>query len=205
MTDPIRTLLLARHGRTAWNAEARAQGHLDVPLDEDGEEQAATLASALSGRTVQRIWSSDLQRAARTADVIASGVGLPVDLDARLREFDVGERQGLTVTEFAERFPELPTGWEGYVGGHGVPGAESVDDVRQRVVLALRECAAALKPGETGVVVMHGAALRVGLFGLLDWSWEQVLDVAPIRNCHLVEVRFDAEDRVQLVAYNTSG
>lgn len=204
LTDAVRTLLLVRHGRTAWNAEQRAQGHADVPLDEVGRQQAVALTQALSARRIARVWSSDLARAAQTAAVVADAFDVEIEYDARLREFDVGERQGLTATEFSARFPSVPLGWGGYFGDHGVPGAETVEEVRSRVMAAIRSCAQALDPGELGVVVMHGAALRVGLFGLLGWPWELVDDVAPMRNCHWAEVRFDASDRVQLAAYNAA-
>lgn len=198
------TLLLVRHGRTSWNAQGRAQGHADVPLDETGLAQAERLADVLAKRAVDRLWSSDLSRASQTAAVISARTGLDVVFDPRLREFDVGERQGLTLTEFTSRFPDAPAVWVG-VGDHPVvPGAESTDQVRDRMLAVLRECRAALAPGHTGVVLSHGAALRVGLFELLGWSWEFSHSLRTLDNCAWAELRFE-NDGVQLAAYNVAG
>jgi phosphatidylethanolamine-binding protein (PEBP) family uncharacterized protein len=67
MTTPFRTppIILIRHGETAWNAERRLQGHLDIDLNAEGERQAALLAAALAGETIDLVVSSDLARAAR--------------------------------------------------------------------------------------------------------------------------------------------
>ncbi len=198
------TLLLVRHGQTSWNAQGRAQGHVDVPLDDTGLAQAEQLADALAKRSVDRLWSSDLSRASQTAAVISARTGLDVEVDPRLREFDVGERQGLTLAEFTTRFPDAPAVWVG-VGDHPVvPGAESTDQVRDRMLGALNECRAGLAPGQTGVVLSHGAALRVGLFELLGWSWEDSHSVCALGNCAWAEVRFDAQGQAQLLSYNVA-
>lgn len=204
-----RTLLLVRHGRTSWNAEGRAQGHADVPLDEIGHEQAAELGRrlvhSLADHDVTGLWSSDLTRATQTAAEVAGMIGLPVRYDERLREFNVGERQGLTHAEFTERFPDHPPGLIGYDGHPPVSGAESAELVRKRMDAALQAILAEMEPGETGVVVLHGASLRVALLDLLGWPWQQVAGLAPVRNCHWTEVRINANGEAVLVAYNTSG
>ena len=94
-----------------------------------------------------RLWSSDLARAAQTADHVAAATGLEVEEDARLREFDVGERQGLTWDEAVARFPGSPTasGWG--AAAQGVPGAETDADVGRRIVPAVEDCFAALGAG----------------------------------------------------------
>ena len=61
MHEPTRVFAL-RHGQTAWNAERRIQGQLDVPLDDTGRWQAARLAQALAEEGLAAIYSSDLQR-----------------------------------------------------------------------------------------------------------------------------------------------
>ena len=95
------TILLARHGETDWNRERRFQGHADPPLNETGREQARTLAAELAGEELDAVYTSDLARANETAKIIASRLGVPVVVDAELREIDVGEWQGLTWPEAA--------------------------------------------------------------------------------------------------------
>ena len=82
-----RTVVLWRHGRTAYNATARLQGQVDIPLDEVGRWQADEAAAWLEARFhPQRIVSSDLGRAVATAEALAGRCGVDVELDDRLRE-----------------------------------------------------------------------------------------------------------------------
>ena len=198
----VSRLVLLRHGRTEWNHLRRAQGHAPVPLDEVGHQQAKRAAVLLADLAPVRLWSSDLERAAQTAGHVAEAVGLEVEWDERLREFAVGERQGLTFDEAVERWPHL-AGAEGFHETlRGIPGAESEHDVARRVVPALEEALDALDPGETGVVVTHGAALKVGLCGLLGWPVEQATDLGVLDNCAWASVvRRDGARAVRLESY----
>lgn len=183
-----RTLVLLRHGRTEWNRVGRAQGHADVPLDAAGRAQAAAVAPVVAALGPARLWSSDLARAAETARYLAEACGLPVEEDPRLREFSVGERTGLTWPESVARFPWIASGVGLGERLSDVPGAESAADVRARIVPAVRDCLAALAPGETGVAVTHGAALKLALGGLLGWDDGVVRGLLVLDNCHWATV-----------------
>ena len=198
-----RSLVLVRHGETDWNAEQRAQGHADVPLNDLGRAQAAAVASALATFSPVRLWSSDLSRALQTAAYVAAATGLAIEPDARLREYDVGKRSGLTVEEFAEQFPEEHAAW--LVGDDSllVPGEETTEQVRDRVLPALLECWQSLAPGETGVVMLHGACLKVGLMGMLGWSWELSRSLRGVENCAYTVVSEHAvRGHLVLTSYN---
>jgi len=178
-----RRLVLLRHGRTEWNHVRRAQGHAPVPLDETGHDQAKRAAVLLADLRPVRLWSSDLERAAQTARHVADAVGLEVEYDERLREFAVGERQGMTLAEALERWPHI-AGAEGFHEQlRGVPGAETESDVLRRIVPAVEERLEALGPGETGIVVTHGAALKLALCGLLGWPTELAGTLGVLDNC----------------------
>jgi glucosyl-3-phosphoglycerate phosphatase len=169
-----RRLVLWRHGRTAWNLLGRAQGHAQVPLDDVGEGQASVASARLASYQPGFIWSSDLVRAVQTADALARLTGLEVRQDKRLREFDVGERQGMTMLEFARSRPDLYQQWANGDLSVEIPAAEPTDDVAARMREVLHEAADAVGPGQTGVVVGHGASLRVGIatfFGLPPRHW----------------------------------
>lgn len=198
-----RRLVLIRHGRTAWNLEGRAQGHTDVSLDDTGRAQARAMAPYVAAMQPVALWSSDLARARETAAYVESATGLTATLDRRLREFDVGRRAGLTVAEFAARFPDEHAVWaSGHVTG-GVPGAETVADVTARMVPALREALATTPAGTTSVVVSHGAALRVSLAALLCWPEGLDLSLRGMDNCGWTTVEHDpVRDRLRLASYN---
>jgi probable phosphoglycerate mutase len=154
------TLFVARHGQTDWNREHRWQGWADPPLNAAGREQAGELGESLADRGIEVVVSSDLRRAAETAEIAAARFGLPVQLDTRLREVDVGEWSGLTSAEVEARYPEGyrrrregRTGWE-----HG----EELGAMAERVVSSLLEIAES-HPGRRVLVVTHGGPVRATL------------------------------------------
>ena len=203
--EPGRRLVVLRHGRTAWNAIGRAQGHADVELDDIGHAQAAAVAPYLTSLGPTAVWTSDLARARQTCRHLEEATGLEATTDLRLREFDVGARQGLTIPEFGEKYPEEYAAWVRGDGTLWLPGAEVPSDVLDRTVPALQDCLAALGPGETGIVITHGACLKVGVVGLLGWELEAARSFRGIDNCAWVTVEELAfEGRLRLSGYNES-
>ncbi len=114
-----------------------------------------------------------------------------------MREFSVGERQGLTWAEAIERFPWIAQGVGLGERLAGVPGSESDDDVRTRIVPAVEECLGALAAGETGVVVGHGASLKIALAGLLGWDEPVVRTLSVLDNCRWATVLAPAGDQTR--------
>lgn len=164
MGDSKRTIVFAvRHGETEWNLVGRSQGHLDSPLTDRGVNQAHALAKRLRGRGVDVIYSSDLGRASRTANIIAGELNLNVHIDARLRERHLGLLQGMTHTEFSERFSKayaaLASGDPEYV----IPGGESARQRYSRCISCCTELVARHR-GRTILLVMHGGLLMSLLY-----------------------------------------
>jgi len=196
-----RTLVLLRHGQTAWNLEGRAQGHADVPLDEAGRSQAAQAAAVLTGAGATTLWSSDLGRARETAEIVGAACGLTPLLDKRLREFDIGVRSGLTWAEFGERHPVEYAGW---LAGESipVPGEESEDEVEDRMGEVLRECLASLADDESAIVVSHGACIKSGIGALLDWPVGSSRGrLVGMENCSWARL-VEHDGRLRLASYN---
>lgn len=204
-SEPGRRLVLVRHGRTAWNHVGRAQGHADVELDEAGHEQAAAVAPYLALLEPTALWTSDLARARQTCGYLEQESGLSATEDERLREYDVGARQGLTMAEFAERFPAEHAAWSRGDSALHVEGAESASDVEARMLPALRDCIDALGQGETGIVVTHGACLKVGVVALLGWPRELGTTLRGVDNCAWVTVEeLGRGGRLRMAGYNES-
>jgi broad specificity phosphatase PhoE len=198
-----RRLVLLRHGQTAWNLEERSQGHADISLDETGRAQAAAAAPHLAALQPVRLWSSDLARARETAAYVADATGLEVETDVRLREYDVGVRSGLTRAEFAERHPHEHAAWLAHDESLLVDGEESSAQVRARLLPALTDCLHALAAGQTGVVVTHGACLKVGLGALLGWPHETSRTLRGMDNCGWTVLgEHDVQGGLRLVSYN---
>ncbi|UJP39446.1 histidine phosphatase family protein [Cellulomonas palmilytica] len=180
-------LLLWRHGRTAFNATARLQGQVDIPLDDVGRWQARTAAAAMLVRhTPTRIVSSDLGRAVETADPLARMAGVDVETDERVRERSFGEWEGLSGPEIAERWPEDFALWRS--GGEPERvGAETRLQVAKRTAAAIDEHAQRMAREETLVVVSHGAAISSAVAELMglpaDWR-----ALAGMHNAHWAEL-----------------
>ena len=201
-------LVLLRHGRTSWNHTGRAQGHADIPLDDDGEAQAKAVAPLLAALRPVAVWSSDLSRAAQTAAVVAAEAGLEPVLDARLREFDVGpNRTGLTSEEYERAHPDEHAA---LLAGEitSIPGRETHDQVLARFLPALTAYADTLSTGDTGIVVSHGAALRVAVPAFLGWGDDPGEGLGVLANFGWVELEHSAstwtggEERWRLMAWN---
>lgn len=158
MSEHATRLIAVRHGETAWNRISRIQGHTDIPLNEAGQWQAHQVGEAVAAEGVHAIYSSDLQRAADTARAIGKAAGVPVQLDAALRERHFGELEGLTHEEITARWPEDARRWRGRDPAYGPEGGETLQDFHARCVGALTRLAQR-HPGQTVVLVAHGGVL----------------------------------------------
>nr|WP_253945628.1 histidine phosphatase family protein [Nocardioides sp. zg-DK7169] len=193
-------MVLLRHGRTAWNHAHRVQGQADVELDDTGHLQAAAAAPAIAAYRPEVLWSSDLARARQTAAYVAKETGLEPVHDARLREFFLGERQGLTHEEYAALAPEEFAAFR--AGDLSVArGAESARAVVDRLSEALHELLGQVAPGGTGVAVAHGAAIRVATLGLLGLPDSALGAFRAVGNCHWVVLE-NHTGIIRLAGYN---
>ena len=154
------TLLLIRHGETAWNAEHRIQGQLDIPLSPLGILQAAQLAECLASEPIDAVYSSELSRAWLTAAPVAAQLGLDVTAEPRLRERSFGIFEGLTLDEIATRYPVEFAQWRARDAAWRPRGGETGRQLIDRVLAAVTEIAAR-HSGRTVVLVSHGGVLDV--------------------------------------------
>ncbi len=177
------TVLLWRHGQTDYNAEGRLQGQVDIPLNELGRAQARAAAEVLAALEPAAIVSSDLSRALDTGRVLGELTGLEVETDARLRERSFGIWEGLTHAEMRAQWPAEFATWRR--GGHpeGI-GAESREELGERLVAAVGEIAGRFETSDTIVLVAHGAAIATGITALLGQNPEGWRGIAGLGNCH---------------------
>jgi broad specificity phosphatase PhoE len=147
MTAP--EIVLARHGQTEWSRTMRHTGRTDVPLTEEGREEARSLAPRLAERDFARVLVSPLSRAVETCDL--AGLGERAKRREELMELDYGEYEGLTTAEIRETVPAW-TVWT-----HGSPGGETLEDVGRRLAPIAEELRSA--DGDVAVFA-HGHVLR---------------------------------------------
>jgi broad specificity phosphatase PhoE len=154
----VTTILLARHGESDWNRAKRWQGHADRPLTDAGRAQAHALAERLDDTELDAVYSSDLQRARETAEIVARTKGLEVVALPDLREVDVGSWSGLTREEAEQQFPEAYRRW--VAGGEGWDDGETYEQLSARVLRAIHSIATD-RPHDRVLVVAHGGSIRV--------------------------------------------
>ena len=152
------TLIVIRHGETAWNRERRMQGTTDTPLSGVGRAQAQALGQRLAGRGFAALYSSDLARARDTARVIAEHAKQAVVTEPRLQERRFGIFEGLTAAEIVARYPEEHARFASRDPDYEVPGGESARDFTRRCIGCLAEIAERHRGAEE-VVVTHGLVL----------------------------------------------
>jgi probable phosphoglycerate mutase len=156
-------IVLIRHGETAWNAERRLQGHLDIPLNAEGLRQARAMAAALAQEEFDLVVSSDLARASATAAALADARSMPVRLDPALRERAYGAFEGLLYADIERRYPAEFAAWQrrdiDAVMPHGERFAESFHQFHDRCTGAILAWAAR-HPGANIAIVAHGGVLE---------------------------------------------
>ncbi len=202
MTPPAPTrLFLIRHGATTLSAEDRFAGSTDVPLSEEGREQARRLARRLAGQSFAAFHASPLERARDTAAIVAAPHGLPVETHPALREIDHGRWERLTRAEVEQRFPEEATAWEQDPFTFAPQGGESGLMVTARALPALLDLVRA-HAGHTIAVVSHKATIRLVLSSLLGFDPRRYRDNLDQCPAALNIVDFHGPTHARLTLFN---
>lgn len=194
----LRRLVLWRHGETTYNAEGRMQGQLDAELTEVGWNQARFAVPALVRFDPEIVLASDLRRATDTASVFARAANVPLRLDKRLRETNLGEWQGLTGTEVDEQWPGARESW------YSDPGwAPPLGETKLMVAERASELVAELDSECTGTALLgtHGGLINAVVASLLGLPPKVWLQLGGIDNCHWT-VLTRRDRRWRLHSYN---
>jgi len=198
-------IILVRHGKTVWNAEGRYQGKMDIPLNEEGKEQARKVGEALKDFPIKAVYSSPLARCRDTAQEIAKHHVLEVKTKEGFKEIDHGEWEGLLASEVEERYPELLKLWREKPSQVKMPGGESLKDVQERAVKAFNEVIKEHSDEDLIVIVGHDATNKVLMCHLLGtdldkfWAFKQA-------NCGITVLDYQPESgRVVVHVANATG
>lgn len=141
-------IYIARHGETDWNRAGKLQGATDVPLNEEGRKQAVACGKFFEDIAIRAIFTSPLQRARETAEIINQQLHLPlIQIDA-FRERTFGAAEGMTYEERSKVYPRK-----------NYPNQESFKAFRKRLVRGLQEIYEAY-PDEEVALIAHGAVIH---------------------------------------------
>ena len=167
-------IYLVRHGRVVGAETRRFIGQLDVPLSALGETEMEALAGRLAGVPLAAIYTSDLDRARRSAEIIAQPHGLTPRIVPDLREMAMGRWEGLTAEEIQTSEPDAFKDWMARVGEFPFPEGESVPDLLRRVGPAFGRIAR-VHAGDRVAIVAHGGTNRAILCRALGLPLERLL------------------------------
>ncbi|MFZ5965794.1 MAG: histidine phosphatase family protein [Bacillota bacterium] len=160
-------LYLVRHGETAWNTEKRTQGSMNIALSEKGRLQAEVLAHRLKNFHIDRIYSSDLDRAYQTGCIIGNIIGQEVEKINELQEMSFGQWEGLTAEEIKKDFHEEFVVWRNKPHEANIPGGEALLQVQKRGLDAVYKLVK-LNPNKNIMIVSHGIMIKAIILGMLD-------------------------------------
>jgi phosphoserine phosphatase len=170
-------LIIVRHGETAWNKDNIFRGRVPVALSENGLKQAEQLAEYLSQKKIKAVYCSPLQRALQTAQAVARRQQLAAQPVEDLTDLDFGEWEGVSVQDVQIRYPEIYNLWLKRPDLSQIPGGESLQEARKRVMDAVDKIIADNKEGAVAIVTHRVIAkvLVCALLGLDDshfWNIE---------------------------------
>ena len=176
-------LLLVRHGESEFNHAGRFAGFSDVDLTDTGRWQVERLRERIAEEKIDAVYSSDLKRAVRTAEIAMEGRGIPITTCAEVREINYGEVDGLPFSEIKARYPDLAKQLSTSELELAFPGGETFADFVQRVS-TFEERLAKHGQAETVLLVAHGGPLRALLCSMLRISqrswWQLSIDNASL-------------------------
>ncbi len=197
---PTRVFLI-RHGATVLSAEDRFAGATDVPLSDEGRQQAARLAIRLQSEPVKAVYASPMGRTLETARILAGPHKLEVVPRDGLREISHGHWEQMTRVEVDEKYPEEAAEWEKDPYTFAPSGGESGLAVTARALPTLIELVRA-NPGANILVVSHKATIRLLLSSLLGFDPRRYRDNLDQSPAALNIVDFKDLTRARLTLFN---
>lgn len=183
------SLYIVRHGETEWNAKKILQGHKDIPLNKKGKEQALVLAKKFKNIHLDAVFSSDLIRAKRTAELIVLEKKLAIETTKALRERDFGSLEGISLQEYLKILDEYSEktaklSYQEKAKLRIKKDVETIEKMTGRFITFLREVAVGY-PGKTVLIVTHGGTMRnfilhIGYFDEKDFEFGSISNTAYI-------------------------
>ncbi len=156
-------LYLMRHGQTDWNLAGKVQGWNDAPLNQQGILQARLAGEKLNAEDIETVYSSDLKRARKTAEIVSAALDLPLHCTKRLREMNFGKAEGMKKTDLQAKFPYIYPAFndlnnlERYDVRY--PNGESIGEVQQRFMKFVTKLLEDRR--QKVLVVTHGMLVRI--------------------------------------------
>ena len=193
-------LILLRHGETDVNAAGRLQGSTDSTLTELGRRQARDLGFASLAWKPVAVYTSPLSRARDVANQIGSKTGVPVTIEPRITEMEMGALEGVTIQQMRDGWPDLYQGWRRDASSVTMPDGECLGDVQLRAMAAIDDFDQRHGVDETVIAVTHNFTIRCIVASVLD---------LPLANINHIDLSLGSRTTIttgqrgrRLIAYN---
>ncbi len=179
-----RHLYILRHGQTDYNLNRKIQGRgINAPLNETGRWQASRVAEVLREKPLERLYSSGMDRAIQTADVIAQVIGLQNTPYSELDEMDFGRLEGLDYNDEQVELQWMLQEWSKGNGDARATGGESAVEVFERANTKFQELLASAGPNESLAFVLHGRLIRILMSQWMGLGYEGMSQFAHHNAC----------------------
>ncbi len=184
-------LLLVRHGESEANFHNIFAGHIDPALQPRGIEQAELTAQYIAENyKVDKIYSSDLQRAYRTAESLAKRVNLTITADENLREIRAGEWEGVKFFDLPTDYPEAFQIWSTDIENGYCPGGETVRELGDRIIGELTKISKE-NDGKTVAIFSHATPIRVTQSIVETGSLDGMQEIPWVSNASVTEITYE--------------
>ena len=171
-------IFLVRHGETQWNQTHRFQGRMDIPLNQEGKNQARALALTLKDEPFIAIYSSPLIRAIETARLIKKfHPSTPLIKEEGLTEMDLGEFDGMEAAYWSAHYQDFFETWRSTPGCLRMPGGENLQEVQIRAIDTLERITKLYPSGSTLLLCSHNFVNRTILCHALGFPLDRFRDV----------------------------
>lgn len=183
------TIYIVRHGQTEWNLLGKTQGHGNSDLTPKGIEQAELLADSMTKYPIDYIYSSDLGRAYKTAEIIGNKLSIEVEKTEALREMNFGTWEGRIIKDIIEEDPELYKMWRNEPHLAKIPQGETLSQIKERTDAFIKEINEKYD-GKHIVLVTHSLCARIMLLSFLDSDVKNIYRINQANTAlNIIELR----------------
>lgn len=199
-------IFFIRHGKTEWNLESKYQGaHGDSPLLPQSYREIKLLAKSLDDVEIAHIFTSPLPRAKTTAKKLIEALQRPIPLtiDDRLIEFNLGKMEGMKFSDVAAKWPTVLDNFRHHPDRYdeSIVGSESFTSVIQRMRAVVQDYVHQF-PQQNVVIVSHGAALNAAINGLLGVPMKHLKDRGGLSNTSTTVLETSDGEHYDLIKWN---
>ena len=183
------TIYIVRHGQTEWNLLGKTQGHGNSDLTPKGIEQAELLADSMTKYPIDYIYSSDLERAYQTAEIIGNKLNIEFEKTEALREMNFGTWEGRIIKDIIEEDPELYKMWRNEPHLAKIPQGETLSQIKERTDAFIKEINEKYD-GKHIVLVTHSLCARIMLLSFLDSDVKNIYRINQANTAlNIIELR----------------